>query len=297
MSCARMMPMSIKKYVDKTEDLSGKKIIVTGGTSGIGLSLVHFLLQKHAKVVILARNMEKANNVTDYLLNKYQNAVIELLTYDQSDDESVKKASQEILEKHSDFYALFLNAGIVQRKKPTKYVDDYPLTIKTNYVGLALFLKCLLPNLSGQHRFIFQGSLVAGYRLKKIKSLKDKDIGLWQQYYISKAGVETLFYHYSHSEYPFEFLLVEPGIAITGIVRDFSSIIQKLARLFAKVFSQSADKAALTALLAVQSTTKNHSFIVPRGLFTLRGYPKLKKFSKKRMREKLYHMLDDDYKL
>ena len=150
MSCARMMPMSIKKYVDKTEDLSGKKIIVTGGTSGIGLSLVHFLLQKHAKVVILARNMEKANNVTDYLLNKYQNAVIELLTYDQSDDESVKKASQEILEKHSDFYALFLNAGIVQRKKPTKYVDDYPLTIKTNYVGLALFLKCLLPNLSGQ---------------------------------------------------------------------------------------------------------------------------------------------------
>ena len=31
--------MSIKKYLEKLEDFSGKEILITGGTSGIGLSL------------------------------------------------------------------------------------------------------------------------------------------------------------------------------------------------------------------------------------------------------------------
>ena len=68
-------------------------------------------------------------------------------------------------------------------------------TIKTNYVGLAYFLKLLLPKLEGNHRLIIQGSLGAGFHLKKINSLKEKDLSSWQQYMISKAGVEMLYYH------------------------------------------------------------------------------------------------------
>lgn len=291
MICDNIIKMSIKKYLEKLEDFSGKEILITGGTSGIGLSLVKALLAKHANVVVLARNMKKADEVKANLLVTYPDAQLSFIKYDQSDDESVRTAAKEVSEKHPHFYALILNAGIAQRKKPTKYVDDYPLTIKTNYVGLALFLECLLPNLQGNHRFIFQGSLVAGLHLKKIKTLKDKNISLWQQYFISKAGVEALFYHYLESDYPFEFVLVEPGIAITGIVREFPAVIKFLAKVFSKLVSHSVDKASLTAMLALQSTTKNGSYIVPRGPLTWRGYPKFKKFSKKRRREYLYDML------
>ena len=284
--------MSIKKYIDKVEDLSGKEIIVTGGTSGIGLSLVKQLLSKNAKVVVLARNMQKAEGVKESLLRSYENLEISFIQYNQSDDQSVVAAAKEISEKHQDFYALVLNAGITQRKKPTTYVDGYPLTIKTNYVGAALLLKTLLPLLSNKHRFVFQGSLCAGWHLKKIKSLKDKDISLWQQYFISKAGIEALYYHYLNNNKDHDFILVEPGIAVTGIVREFPKIIRVLAKAFSALFSHAVEKSSLTALLAVQSTTANGSYIVPRGLFDWRGYPRFKKFPKKRRKEYLVEMLN-----
>lgn len=283
--------MSIKKYLERFEDLSNKKVLITGGTSGIGLSLTEQLLSKNATVVILARNMKKANEVKNSLLEKYKDAQLSFIQYDQSDDQSVINAAKEVAEKHNDFYALVLNAGITQQKKPVKYVDGYPLTIKTNLIGLSLFLETLLPLLNEKHRFIFQGSLVAGWHLKKIKSYKDKNISFWQQYFISKAGVEALYYYYLEQHLNHEFLLVEPGISVTNIIREFPPVIRFLAKAFAVLFSNPVEKASLPALLAVSSTTKDGSYIIPRGLLDWRGYPKIKKFPPKRRRSYLVKMI------
>ena len=293
MVCGMICGMSIKKYLSKLEDMSDKEVLVTGGTSGIGLSLVRQLLSKNATVIVLSRNLEKWEGVKASLLKEFEHAKLSFIKYDQSNDESVKVAANEVAKKHPHFDALVLNAGVMQRKKPTKYIDDYSMTIKTNFIGLSLFLDALLPQLEGKHRFIFQGSLAAGFHFKKIQTLKEKKISLWQQYALSKAGVEALYYHYAQSELPHEFILVEPGIAITGIVRDFNPVIRFLARMVSFIISHTADKAALTAMKALQTTTPNKSYIVPRGPFTYRGYPKFKKFPKKRIREYLITMLKD----
>lgn len=285
--------MSVKKYLDKLEDLTGQKIIVTGGTSGIGLSIVKELLYKGANVIILARNLTKANEVKDNLVKQYPNKDISIIQYDQSDDDSVVKASEIIAKEHSDFTSMILNAGIFQKGKLT-YKDDIPLTIKTNFIGLKVLLDNLLPKLKGEHRFIFQGSLAAGFHQKKITTLKDKKLSAWQQYIISKSGVEAMFYHYSELEQnQFSFYLVEPGITGTDIIRDFSTFIRWAGKVFLKVFSHSNDKSALTALLAVQSTTNKNCFIVPRCPGTYMGYPKIKKFPKKREKQYLIDLLNE----
>ena len=166
------------------------------------------------------------------------------------------------------------------------------LTIKTNFVGLNTLLVNLLPKLNGQHRFIFQGSLAAGFRIKKIQSLKDKNISSWQQYVISKAGVESLYYNYTQYPNPdFSFYLVEPGITSTDIIRDFPTPIKQMGHVFLKVVSHSNDKAALTALLALQSSVERNTFIVPRGLCSYTGYPRIRTFPKKRQRVELYDLL------
>ena len=285
--------MSLRKYLSKLDDLQGKKVIVTGGTSGIGLSIVKHLLFFNAHVVILARNENKAMKVKESLLGKYPQGVIDFVKYDQSDDQSVINACEEIINKHADFYALIMNAGIFQSKKKQTRVNDIYCTIKTNYVGLALFIKTILEKIKGEHRYIFQGSFVAGYHLKKIKSLRDKDISAWQQYLISKSGVEALYYHYINNNPTSSFYLVEPGLTNSDIIRDFPAFIRWLGHLFMKTVSHSTDKAALTAIYALQSNV-GPCYIVPRGLLTFMGYPKVKVFPKKRRRQYLYDLSKSD---
>ena len=289
--------MSVKKYLDGLTDLSAKKVLITGGTAGIGLSIAKHLLYKHATVVVLARNEEKFKKVKSKLLESYPDSDIGFIKYDQNDDESVKNVSKEIIEKHLDLYALILNAGLIQGKKNMSQTDGYPTTIKTNYVGASLLLKCLIPYLKEGQRVVFQGSLGAGLCRKKIPSLKDAKPRMLGLYFISKAGIEALYYHYVKQEnVSASFYLVEPGITKSDITREFVPFIRVLGRAFLTVFSHSTDKAALTAMEALEPNVAKGSYIVPRGLFAYCGYPKIKAFPKKRQREYLYDMLDEEYK-
>ena len=283
--------MSVKKYLAKLEDLSNKQVLVTGGTSGIGLSLVKELLDKQAQVVVLARNINKALEVKDSCLKAYPDNPIDIIKYDQSDNQSVKHACEEIINKYPNFYAIVLNAGVFQTKKSMTRTDDIYTTIKTNFVGLSLFLESLIPCLKGEHRFILQGSLAAKMHEKKIDSLKVNHLSSWQQYCISKSGVEALFYHYSQSDSKNSFYLVEPGVTSTDIIRDFPTVIRVLGKGFLRVFSHSNERAALTAMMALQSTTEKNSFIVPRGPLSCAGLPKIKKFPKRRQRTYLVDLV------
>ena len=92
--------MKIRTYLDKLEDMTDKKVIVTGGTSGIGLSLVKHLLSKNAKVVIMARNMIKAKEVKNKLLEIYPDNPVSFIQYDQSNKESIVNACKVIIEEH-----------------------------------------------------------------------------------------------------------------------------------------------------------------------------------------------------
>ena len=289
--------MSVQKYLDELDDLAGKQVLITGGTSGIGLSIVKHLLYKHAEVVVLARNESKYNDVKEHLLKFYPDGSISFISFDQSNDESVVSACEEIIKKYPDFYALILNAGLIQGKKHMTVTDGYPTTIKTNYVGVALLVKNLLPHLKEGQRVVFQGSLGAGLCFGKAESLKKQKPKMFRQYFLSKACVEALFYYYSGKEdlLP-SFYLVEPGVTNSDIIRGFVPIIRFLGRIFLKLASHSPDKAALTAMKALQSDMKKGTYIVPRGLCTYRGFPKIKSFPKRRQRPYLVEMLEDKYR-
>ena len=282
--------MTIKKYLDGLDTLVGKKILLTGGTSGIGLCLADHLLYKGADVVILARNPNKSLEVKDKLLEKHPNRNLDFISFDQSNFVSIEAAVKEIINKHQDFYALICNAGIFARNK--KDEKGLSLTYKTNCVGLAYFLKLLVPQLHNKHRIIIQGSLAAGYHLKKIDSLYDS-VSNWQQYLISKACVEMIYYHYAQMNLKdISFYLVEPGLTKTDIFREFPTPIKQLGSLFLKVASHSPSKAALTAVLALQEDV-GPSFIVPRAFFTWRGYPTIKQFPKKRINNHLLELVNE----
>ena len=224
--------MTKKKYLSKIEDLSNRKIVLTGGTSGIGLSFLKCLVSKNAFVILLVRNIKKAETIVKEL--NYSN--IDIIEYDQSSYNSIKKGIDTLLEKYPSVDSIVLNAGVMK---------------KTN--------------------------------------IDSNDFKTLKEYNISKMCVEAYTYKLM-KEKPYsniDFVLTEPGITSTSITRDLDSFLKHVGKVFVSTFFHSVDKASLTLLEAVSSKATHGSYIVPRGLFTISGYPKYKKFPHKREREYL----------
>ncbi|XP_039260099.2 3-keto-steroid reductase/17-beta-hydroxysteroid dehydrogenase 7-like [Styela clava] len=102
--------------------LPTKVLVITGATSGIGLSFLHRILlevrlQFLIRVCILCRNMRKGEYVRSTLLASHKSAEIELVNMDTGDLKSVLEGVNIIKEKYKKIDFLYLNAGILPVKK------------------------------------------------------------------------------------------------------------------------------------------------------------------------------------
>lgn len=276
--------MSIKKYLSKIETFQGQTIIITGATAGIGLELAKELVSKDASIVILARNLPKANKVREELLSINSNVKIDIVEYDQSDYELIDSAIKEIKEKYSHFDALVANAGILYPPKDARSKQNHPLTIDTNYLGLKRFLDQIVSSFTNK-RIVMHGSLVADAPISKKIDIYSNKYSLFKQYNISKACVEALWYHYYTNNKNNDFILTEPGITSSDIFRGFPWFLRVIGKQYVRIFSHSVPKASLCMLKALTKDSKSGDYIVPRGPLTKWGYPKYKKFPNKRKRE------------
>ena len=279
--------MTLKKYISKIEDLSDRRIALTGATSGIGKALFFHLLDKNAKVVILVRNSQNLKKLLEEVKEKYPNSSFDMVHYDQSSFEDIEKACDELVRNFPDLDAIVLNAGVLTKKGRTK--EDYPLTIGVNYVGVRHFIDYISPKLTNHVRFVIQGSIVAGLSLKKPVDLYTVK-GTFPQYNISKIYMEAYFYKLvKENKYPnIEYVLTEPGISNTGITRHFNWFTKYNGRWFLALFFSRPKVCSLTLLTGISKLSKNGDWIHPRGAFTMAGYPRIDKFPNKRKREYLF---------
>ena len=88
--------------------LSGNKILITGGGSGIGLGLTERFLKEGNKVIICGRREQVLNQISD----KYPEVII--CKCDLADSAERVKLYNRIAEEHSDLNVLVNNAGIQQ---------------------------------------------------------------------------------------------------------------------------------------------------------------------------------------
>ncbi len=277
--------MTLKKYLDKIEDLSNRNIVLVGGTNGIGLELLKHLVSKNANVILFARNIFKAEKIKEELAH----SKIEIVEYDQASFKSIENAIDLLVDKYPSFDTVVLNAGELTKKGLTE--EGYSLTIGVNYVGVRHFIDYLSPKISHKVKFVIQGSIVGGVHLSKKADITCTKYGMFKQYNISKCYLEAYFYKLvSENKYPnIEYVLTEPGIASTGITRHFNSFIRVNGKWFLKLFFHSAKVASLTLLTGISELASSGDYIVPRGLLTMSGYPKFKKFPKKRQRTYLFY--------
>lgn len=101
-----------------TWNLQGKKVLVTGGTKGIGLAIAREFLDLGAEVIVVARN-------TKTIQGKVKNSAnLFTVNGDLNDSDFRKVLVQKIYELWGQLDVLVNNVGTNVRKKFTDYTDE-----------------------------------------------------------------------------------------------------------------------------------------------------------------------------
>lgn len=123
------------------KSLQGKKIIVTGGSRGIGASIVKTLAEEGAQVCFTYSSREEAAAEVAKTLPGEGHFYLKL---DVASEESVNQAVDQISAKWSEIDGLVNNAGITKDQLLLRMkADDFDAVINTNLRGTFLMTKAL----------------------------------------------------------------------------------------------------------------------------------------------------------
>ena len=132
--------------VVKGLDLTGKTMVVTGSSAGLGAETARVLAKAGATVVLVARNAEKNAKVAADIRAESPNAKLSQVTMDLADLGSVRRAAKEVLAAHPKVYALINNAGFVGGPRIIT-PEGAELHFAANHIGPFLFTNLLFPAL------------------------------------------------------------------------------------------------------------------------------------------------------
>lgn len=127
-------------------DMSGKKVIVTGGNSGIGLETAAALAGAGASVTITARHRAKGEAALAEIRSRHASSDVDLVTFDLASFESVRSGAAELLERLVRIDVLVNNAGLMQSER-SETVDGLETTFQVNHLGPFLLTVLLLDRL------------------------------------------------------------------------------------------------------------------------------------------------------
>ena len=120
--------------------LAGKKVLITGGSGGIGTVLaLRFMIERSA-VTISGRNQEKLESTVDYLQNKMPQAKIDYILIDQLSQQRIDSAVDYLKKKNKILDILVNNAGVftdVDKKHIFRNVtqNEFNNVWNTNFKG------------------------------------------------------------------------------------------------------------------------------------------------------------------
>jgi len=141
--------------------LKGKKCLITGASSGLGLEVTKLLLVNEAEVIMLCRDKKKSNKIIDELRQDYPDASIQLELADFSSLDSLNTFLNNFKKKHSSLDILINNAAVM-KAGITRTEDGYESMFQVNYLAPFILTRSLIDLLkSGENPKILNIALPA----------------------------------------------------------------------------------------------------------------------------------------
>ncbi|EFR03981.1 hypothetical protein MGYG_06984 [Nannizzia gypsea CBS 118893] len=195
-----------------TASLEGKTVLLTGGTSGLGLeAAIKYINLGVSSLIIGCRNIERGNEakrVIEQRASSTANSDIQIWPLDMASYQSVVYFAQKINKEVPRVDIALLNAGAMHRKY-TLTPDGWEETLQANALSTALLGLLLLPKLRESRdvatgapahlTFVSSGS----YRHAKIEELQPEGTNSILQHLNNEENFRA------HSQYRLSKVLVE----------------------------------------------------------------------------------------
>src|SRR6185312_11302428 len=121
-------------------DLSGKRVLVTGVSAGLGVETARVLAAHGATVVGAARDLKKAQAATEVVRKDAKNGgSLELIELDLASLKSVRAAADALVKSGKPFDVVIANAGVMACPK-SKTADGFETQFGTNHLGHFVFV-------------------------------------------------------------------------------------------------------------------------------------------------------------
>ena len=268
-------------------DLSGKHVVLTGGSDGIGLVLARRLAAAGADLVLPVRNRGKGEAATAEIRARVPRASITLHELDLSSLGSVASFAGALIAEGRPIDVLINNAGVMTPPERRTTVDGHELQLGTNHLGHFALVAHLMPLLrAGRARVTSQVSVAANRNAINWDDLQwQRSYDPFRAYSSSKIAVGLfgleldrrsrangwgLTSNISHPGVaPTNLLAAQPGIGRPEESRE----IRLIRRLSALGVAGTPETAALPALLAATSPGAGGRFYGPRRPGHISGPP------------------------
>ena len=171
-------------------NLSGKRVLVTGVSAGLGVETARALASRGAEVVGAARDLSKAQNATQQV--RAQAALggsLTIIQLDLASLASVRRCADGLLTAGKPFDLIIANAGVMACPKGTT-ADGFETQFGTNHLGHFVLVNRIASLLKSGARLVNLSS--AGHRYSDV-DLEDPNFELtpysaWAAYGRSKTA-------------------------------------------------------------------------------------------------------------
>lgn len=131
-----------RRYLNDEIRIDGKVVIVTGGTSGLGLETARNLASRGGRIYLASRGERQGNEAVKAIRQSTRNGNVKFMRLDLGSQKSIRKFSETFRTVETRLDILINNAGLASNYNRTE--DGFELNMGVNHLGHFLLTNLLL---------------------------------------------------------------------------------------------------------------------------------------------------------
>ncbi len=261
--------------------LVGKRMLVTGGSSGMGFEDALALSRVGAQVIIAARNAQRGAESIERIRAQVPDARVRFEQLDLADLSSVRSLAQRLNAEGENLDVLINNAAIMAPPQRGVSRDGFEMQLATNFLGHFALTGLLLPSLrkSSDPRVVTLASIAVNRGRINFDDLQsERDYNPYAAYAQSKLACLMMAFELQRrslaNDWGVRSVAAHPGVAVTELVERGPGLESEFAREWSKdreVYHSAAQGALSSLFAATAADAEGGRYYGPTGEEEKRG--------------------------